>query len=137
MDLQILGFCIRNLEFSRFCMSNLENSRFCTSNEILKFQDSASQILKFQDSAYPILNFQDSACQIFTFLRATFFRLFRLSLAPFICPWVSEDGEEDAWGYSFPASIVPLLSAHAEHGKKHTYYWGRSDGVFSFAFRFY
>ena len=128
MDLQILGFCIRNLEFSRFCMSNLENSRFCTSNEILKFQDSASQILKFQnsacqilnfqDSAYPILNFQDSACQIFTFLRATFFRLFRLSLAPFICPWVSEDGEEDAWGYSFPASIVPLLSEHAEHGKK-------------------
>ena len=27
----------------------------------------------------------------FTFLRATFFRPFRLSLAPFICPWVSED----------------------------------------------
>ena len=27
----------------------------------------------------------------FTFLCATFFRLFRLSLAPFICPWVSED----------------------------------------------
>ena len=24
-------------------------------------------------------------------------------------------GEEDAWGYSFPASIVPLLSEHAEH----------------------
>ena len=28
----------------------------------------------------------------FTFLRAIFFRPFRLSLAPFICPWVSEDG---------------------------------------------
>ena len=27
----------------------------------------------------------------FTFLRAIFFRLFRLSLAPTICPWVSED----------------------------------------------
>ena len=27
----------------------------------------------------------------FTFLRAIFFRPFRLSLAPFICPWVSED----------------------------------------------
>ena len=28
----------------------------------------------------------------FTFLRATFFRPFRLSLIPTICPWVSEDG---------------------------------------------
>ena len=28
----------------------------------------------------------------FTFLRAIFFRPFRLSLAPTICPWVSEDG---------------------------------------------
>ena len=27
----------------------------------------------------------------FTFLRATFFRPFRLSLVPIICPWVSED----------------------------------------------
>ena len=27
----------------------------------------------------------------FTFLRAIFFRPFRLSLVPFICPWVSED----------------------------------------------
>ena len=27
----------------------------------------------------------------FTFLRAIFFRPFRLSLAPTICPWVSED----------------------------------------------
>ena len=27
----------------------------------------------------------------FTFLRAKFFRLFRLSLAPTICPWVSKD----------------------------------------------
>ena len=27
----------------------------------------------------------------FTFLRATFFRPFRLSLAPTICSWVSED----------------------------------------------
>ena len=31
------------------------------------------------------------------------------------------DGEEDAWGYSFPASIVPLLSEHAEHRKKTTH----------------
>ena len=29
----------------------------------------------------------------FTFLRATFFRSFRLSLVPTICPWVSEDGQ--------------------------------------------
>ena len=28
----------------------------------------------------------------FTFLRAIFFRPFRLSLAPTICPWVSKDG---------------------------------------------
>ena len=28
----------------------------------------------------------------FTFLPALFFRLFRLSLTPTICPWVSEDG---------------------------------------------
>ena len=27
----------------------------------------------------------------FTFLRAMFFRLFGLSLAPTLCPWVSED----------------------------------------------
>ena len=29
--------------------------------------------------------------QFFTFLRAIFFRPFRLSLAPTFCPWVSED----------------------------------------------
>ena len=32
----------------------------------------------------------------FTFLRATFFRPFRLSLVPTICPWVSEDGSSEA-----------------------------------------
>ena len=31
----------------------------------------------------------------FTFLRAIFFRSFRLSLAPTICPWVSEDAFEE------------------------------------------
>ena len=35
----------------------------------------------------------------FTFLRAIFFRLFRLSLTPTICPWVSED----AFPYAFKA----------------------------------
>ena len=30
----------------------------------------------------------------FTFLRAIFFHSFRLSLAPTICPWVSEDGND-------------------------------------------
>ena len=30
----------------------------------------------------------------FAFLRAMFFRPFKLSLAPFICPWVSEDGAD-------------------------------------------
>ena len=33
--------------------------------------------------------------QFFTFLRAIFFRLFSLSLAPTICPWVSEDGVKE------------------------------------------
>ena len=33
---------------------------------------------------------------LFTFLRATFFRPFRLSLVPTICPWVSEDGPKSA-----------------------------------------
>ena len=47
------------------------------------------------------------------------------------------DGEEDAWGYSFPASIVPLLRTRGTQEKNHTYYWGRSDGVCSFAFPFY
>ena len=32
----------------------------------------------------------------FTFLRATFFRPFRLSLVPTICPWVSEDDNNEA-----------------------------------------
>ena len=35
------------------------------------------------------------------FLRAIFFRPFRLSLAPTICPWVSEDGKQP-----------PLISDH-------------------------
>ena len=33
-----------------------------------------------------------STSGVFSFLRATFFRPFRLSLVPTICPWVSEDG---------------------------------------------
>ena len=33
----------------------------------------------------------------FTFLRAIFFRPFRLSLAPTICPWVFEDGKLVIW----------------------------------------
>ena len=35
----------------------------------------------------------------FSFLRAIFFRLFRLSLAPTICPWVSEDDAHLLWWY--------------------------------------
>ena len=37
----------------------------------------------------------------FTFLRAIFFRPFRLSLAPTICPWVSEDD-------TFPATFLEV-----------------------------
>ena len=36
---------------------------------------------------------------IFTFLRAIFFRPLRLSLAPTICPWVSEDALRNVWQY--------------------------------------
>ena len=39
-----------------------------------------------------------------TFLRAIYFRPFRLSLAPTICPWVSEDAK------------VPFITSHAHHG---------------------
>ena len=35
---------------------------------------------------------EDLFSSFFTSLRATFFRPFRLSLVPTICPWVSEDG---------------------------------------------
>ena len=41
----------------------------------------------------------------FTFLRVTFFRPFRLSLAPTICPWVSEDGIGDKY-YSLSELLV-------------------------------
>ena len=34
---------------------------------------------------------------LFTFLRAIFFQPFRLSLAPTICPWVSEDEGDLSW----------------------------------------
>ena len=37
---------------------------------------------------------QGLSSPFFTFLRALFFRLFRPSLAPTICPWVSEDGQD-------------------------------------------
>ena len=37
---------------------------------------------------------QELFSPFFTFVRALFFRPFRLSLAPTICPWVSEDGWE-------------------------------------------
>ena len=42
----------------------------------------------------------------FSFLRALFFRPFRLSLAPTISPWVSEDGPNHVYKYD---SCVPLL----------------------------
>ena len=44
----------------------------------------------------------------FTFLRATFFRPFRLSLAPTICPWVSEDAR---------IPIFPLKTLSSRNGR--------------------
>ena len=46
----------------------------------------------------------------FTFLRAIFFRPFRLSLAPTICPWVSEDAfEQLGLHYSGTQGVPDLL----------------------------
>ena len=53
----------------------------------------------------------------FTFLRAIFFRPFRLSLAPTICPWVSEDGSPakavSLWPWFYPADVwgITLVGA--------------------------
>ena len=38
----------------------------------------------------------------FTFLRAIFFRWFRLSLAPTICRWASEDATNINWTKNVP-----------------------------------
>ena len=48
----------------------------------------------------------------FTFLRAIFFRPFRLSLAPTICPWVSED--EFGSSYRKKNTIVNLSAIVAD-----------------------
>ena len=45
----------------------------------------------------------------FTFLRAIFFRPFRLSLAPTICPWVSEDKDLLAKGFLPPTLTTSIL----------------------------
>ena len=46
----------------------------------------------------------------FTFLRAIFFRPFRLSLAPTICPWVSEDVVFTIFFFSFFIYRTELIS---------------------------
>ena len=56
----------------------------------------------------------------FSFLRAIFFRLFRLSLATTICPWISEDESRLVW---------TGLSTTVESGlKKMRFHWFREDG---------
>ena len=45
---------------------------------------------------------------IFTFLRVIFFRPFRLSLVPTICPWVSEDGTTEASMILNDFPFIPL-----------------------------
>ena len=47
--------------------------------------------LAFKVSKYSSSETQGLFSPFFTFLRATFFRPFRLSVVPTICPWVSED----------------------------------------------
>ena len=61
-----------------------------------------------------------------TFLRATFSRPFRVSLVPFICPWVSEDERKftlspksDQHQFS-PFNINLRQSGHDNYGHDHT-----------------
>ena len=51
---------------------------------------------------------QELFSPFFTFLRATFFRPFRLSLVPTFCPWVSEDGNPDALTWGERIHVMPL-----------------------------
>ena len=44
----------------------------------------------------------------FTFLPAIFFLPFRLSLAPTICPWVSEDVCSPTWETHVPSNVFPF-----------------------------
>ena len=47
----------------------------------------------------------------FTFLRALFFRPFKFSLAPTICPWVSEDALRAVTTYVLCCYLAPSMSA--------------------------
>ena len=54
----------------------------------------------------------------FTFLRAIFSRPFRLSLAPIICPWVSEDGSFHDHGRYIGMSVAREKSLEQIHNNK-------------------
>ena len=58
----------------------------------------------------------------FTFLRATFFRPFGLSLAPTICPWVSEDALRQALEYEYLQKLWLILSVRTFK----TYEWRKT-----------
>ena len=54
------------------------------------------------------------------FLRVIFFRPFRLSLAPFICPWVSEDGKNIALPiFTRSVTEIPEYRRLITHSNKH------------------
>ena len=53
----------------------------------------------------------------FTFLRAIFFHPFRLSLAPTICPWVSEDDGEGTQVLKL-YKLVPLEPSHGRRVRR-------------------
>ena len=80
-----------------------------------------------------------------TFVRAIFFRPFRLSLAPTICPWVSEDamelnpktthrgpikirGLEDLHGYGLPLSPPSTVDLSSFFSQVSVFRWKFSPG---------
>ena len=70
---------------------------------------------------------QGLSSSFFTFLRAIFFRPFRLSLAPTICPWVSEDADETKPLVKFVRGPVLALSeASLSCFRKRVGEWGEN-----------
>ena len=56
-----------------------------------------------------VTNGELSLSPFFTFLRVIFSRPLRLSLAPTICPWVSEDGvRRERWDESSFTSVLSI-----------------------------
>ena len=69
----------------------------------------------------------------FTFLRATFSRPFRLSLAPTICPWVSEDvpGFDLECAFTYPRRLHARVKSLLLYGSTVTQHPSTASGPFS------